>query len=49
VFLTGVLQRYSLIFQKIELKPVKLHGFFSSKREIFLQKVENFSKRKVFC
>lgn len=42
MLLPGVLERYSLIFQKIELKPVKLYGSFSSKRERenFLQKVE---------
>lgn len=32
VFLPSVLERYSLIHQKIELKLVKLHGFFSSER-----------------
>lgn len=49
VFLPSSLERYSFIYQQIELKLVKVYGFFSftaKKKRHFLQKVEYFSKGK---
>ena len=48
VFLPCLLERYSWIYQQIELKLVEVHGFFSfmgkKEKPNFLQKVENFSR-----
>lgn len=50
VFLPSVLERYSFIYQQIELKLVKYMVSFPSwqkkEKSNFLQKVENFSKGK---